>query len=146
MKRLIVGAALLALAGGASADGWKSLGAHAWLDSKESSGATIEIDRDSVALKLKNVSGCNGGGGTLSAPSPGRDLNINGQPLKTIVYCRGNSLIIGPRTSAGMDYWARVIVSEKDFFINLAPQVDLHFESSKGRKNLDDAIDAPESI
>ncbi len=146
MKRLIVGAALMALASGALADGWQASGQRVWIASKEDSRAIIEVGKDAVGMILRETRACKDDNGSLSNLTPGNNLFINDQPIKTVIRCSGGSMIILPQTKDGLNYWGKVIFSGDDFAVSIDSSTVMHFESSKGRKSFDEADRAPNPI
>ena len=136
MKRLIVGAALMALAGGASAAaGWKLVGKEAHLD--DTTGAmvlSVSKGPDHKGLPvvvIKKTEDCVGV--KHEEPMPGTPITIQSTRVRIIMMCTdSDDLVFFPETAAGRKILLDRIVSNKDVFITMPNGATIRFKNGSG--------------
>ncbi|WP_027705970.1 hypothetical protein [Zymobacter palmae] len=137
MKRLIVGAALMALAGGACAAEWKLVGKEAHLDDT-TGGLILAVSKGPdykglPSVVVKNSADCDDI--EKENPMPGAPVIIQDTRVSIIMMCtNSNSLIFFPETAAGRKLLLDRITSDKNVSIVMPSGDVVWFKNHNGSK------------
>lgn len=135
MKRLIVGVALMALAGGATATEWRLIGKEVHLD--DTTGAmvlSVSKGPDHKGLPvvvIKKTEDCVGV--KHEEPMSGTPITIQSTRVRIIMMCTdSDDLVFFPETAAGRKILLDRIVSDKDVSMTMPDGATIRFKNRSG--------------